>query len=78
MTPSPDFHPTLPASRIAYARKAEMILCDRHVVERLNELNVPHFDILGYDHQLPCCRCSEPGYVHAMPYYLTDPGDFES
>lgn len=70
--------PTPPPKTIAYAKNEELILCDQHVVDRLAELDVQHFEIVSEQAGFTCCRCSRPAGVYDLPFYLTGPGDFVS
>ena len=70
-----DFQPLAP-KRIEHAKNEELILCDDHVPERLDELQVAFFVVVSDQEDVTCSRCDQPAAVYDLPFYLTDPGDF--
>ena len=62
---------SLPAEEIAQARADELILCDEHIAERLDELRMEHFTIRAEIAGLTCCRCHRTGAVLGiLPFYF--------
>ena len=54
---------------IAYAKREELILCDKHVIERLDELHVPHFEILADPSTQRCVCFGRPDVVYDLPFF---------
>ena len=62
---------SLPAEAITQAREDELILCDEHVAERLDELRIERFVVRAEIAGLTCCLCHRTGAVlDILPFYF--------